>query len=61
MSFLRNSISPAEQCMRDSCSGTRSVHALVLVGDLIKFPRVQPWIPELLKGNACNSINPDGT
>ena len=60
MGYLRNSMGPVAECLRDSGIDKRNVHTVVLVGESARILKVQSMIQDFFKGKEPNRlINPD--
>merc|ERR1712112_159398 len=60
LDYFRNSMEPAEKCLRDSGLDKKNIDEIVMVGGSTRIPRVNQLIQDFFNGKELNkSINPD--
>jgi heat shock protein 1/8 len=58
--FLKRTMVPVEQVLRDSKISKANIHEIVMVGGTTRIPKLQSMISEYFNGKVlCKSVNPD--
>jgi len=58
--FLKRTMVPVEQVLRDSKISKSNIHEIVMVGGTTRIPKLQSMISEYFNGkDLCKSVNPD--
>jgi len=57
--FLKKTIKPCEQCLKDAGIDKSKIDDVILVGGMTRMPRVQEMVKEIFGRQPSKSVNPD--
>jgi len=57
--FIRRTVQPCEQCIKDSGLKKEDLHEVLLVGGMSRMPKVQKTVEDFFKRAPNKSVNPD--
>ena len=57
--FLRRTVKPCENCIKDSDVSKDKIDEVILVGGMTRMPEVQDLVKQIFGKNPNKSINPD--